>query len=150
MTIRNSAPSAASRLQGLTLDGGWNVKGQIPRGRNATGGTFSHSYLVERNDQKGFLKAFDFSHAFETGKDTIEILNALTSAYHHERDVLQICKDRRLSQVVIAIDHGSVQVPNTPGMDGRVFYLIFEMAEGDSVGKWMKRSGSTRAGAYGR
>jgi serine/threonine protein kinase len=123
--------SAAACLQGLTLSNGWKVKGHVRRSTHATGGTFSHSYVVEKEGHRGFLKAFDFSCAFETGADTIAILRDLTSAYEHERDVLQICKDRRLSQVVIAIEHGSVQVPSIPGMDGCVFYLIFEMADGD-------------------
>jgi serine/threonine protein kinase len=127
--------SAAACLEGLTLSNGWKVKGHVRRSKHATGGTFSHSYVIEKNGHKGFLKAFDFSHAFEIGADTISILRALTSAYEHERDVLQICKDRRLSQVVIAIEHGSVQVPAIPGMDGRVFYLIFEMADGDVRGQ---------------
>jgi hypothetical protein len=110
MADQTSKDSAAACLQGLTLRNGWKVKGHVRRSKYATGGTFSHSYLVERDGHKGFLKAFDFSGAFEAGADTIAILNVLTSAYEHERDVLQICKDRRLSQIVIAIEHGSVQV----------------------------------------
>jgi eukaryotic-like serine/threonine-protein kinase len=135
MAHATSKQSAAACLQGLSLSTGWTVKGHVRRSKYATGGTFSQSYLVEKDGRKGFLKAFDFSDAFEAGEDTIAILNALTSAYEHERDVLQICKDRRLSRVVIAIEHGNVQVPNIAGMDGRVFYLIFEMADGDVRGQ---------------
>jgi eukaryotic-like serine/threonine-protein kinase len=131
MTIHGPKLSAAACLDGLTLTNGWKIVGAVPRSKGATGGMFSHSYFVEKDGHKGFLKAFDFSEAFEPGVDTIALLGILTSAYEHEREVLKICKDRRLSQVVIAIDHGSVQVPGIAGMDGRVFYLIFEMADGD-------------------
>jgi eukaryotic-like serine/threonine-protein kinase len=130
MSLVNSE-SASALLQGLTLANGWEVRQHVRRGRNVSGGTFSHSYIVERSDRRGFLKAFDFSYAFDDGSDTIAILNALTSAYEHEREVLRVCSERRLSQVVIAIDHGSVQVPDMPGPGGRVFYLIFELADGD-------------------
>lgn len=123
--------AAAAQLEGLTLLNGWKVIRYLRRDERASGGHFSFSYLVERDGQEGFLKAFDFSEAFEPGQDTIKFLQMLTSAYEHEREVLSLCRDKRLSKVVVAIDHGDVQVPQREGMDGRVFYLIFEMAVGD-------------------
>lgn len=83
----------------------------------------------------GFLKAFDFSEAFEPGADTIALLQVLTSAYHFEREILQHRKNRKLSHVVRAVDSGEVQVPGYGVADGRVFYLIFEMADGDVRGQ---------------
>jgi len=122
---------AVAMLCGLPLTNGWIVKKEIDRSPHASGGTFSHSYLVEKEGKQGFLKAFDFSHAFESGKNTIEIISALTGAYEHEKEILQICAEKRLSKVVIAIDYGDVQVPNYNQIEGKVFYLIFEMADGD-------------------
>jgi serine/threonine protein kinase len=122
---------AAASLEGVLLEDGWKVIDPIAMGRNATGGTFSHSYVVQKNERKGFLKAFDFSDAFEPGKETIEFLRLLTSAYEHERDLLTLCKEGRLSKVVTAIAHGSVQVDGFDALSGRVYYIIFEMAEGD-------------------
>src|SRR5438876_10062324 len=110
MNIQDPKHTAAARLEGLTLANGWRVRSLLPRGENATGGTFSHSCLVEKDRRRGFLKAFDFSEAFETGRDTIALLRILTSAYEHEREVIRICEERRLSKVVIAIDHGRGQV----------------------------------------
>ena len=123
--------SAADKLQGLTLLGGWKVTGHLARNPNGTGGTFSQSYIAEKDGKVGFVKAFDFNKAFEPGVDTLETLRILTAAYHHECDVLDHCSDRRLSKVVLAIDKGEVQVPNMGTMEGRVYYLIFERAEGD-------------------
>lgn len=123
--------SAADQLAGLTLQNGWQVTRHLTRNPNGTGGTFSQSYEVKNGNRVGFLKAFDFSQAFDQGVDTVEAIQNLVEAYNHERDVLSHCGERRLSNVVLAIDHGSVQVPGLSQMEGRVFYMIFEMAEGD-------------------
>ncbi|MDY0885379.1 protein kinase [Dongia soli] len=123
--------TAAEKLEGMTLSGGWKVTKHLARRPNGSGGMFSHSYEVEKSDKRGFLKAFDFTDAFEPGAETIELLQILISAYHHEREILAHCRERRLSNVVLAIEHGNVDVPGYSQMEGRVYYLIFEMADGD-------------------
>jgi serine/threonine protein kinase len=123
--------SAAAQLKGLTLPNGWVVVHHLARHPNGSGGTFSESYRVERGEEVGFLKAFDFSDAFKPGVDTTQLVQILTSAYNFEKEILDHCGNRRLSNVVLAIDHGHTQVPGLGPMEGRVFYLIFEMAEGD-------------------
>ena len=123
--------SAADQLQGLTLDGGWVVQKRLPH-QPTTGGVFSVPYVVVDNDGKEhFLKALDFSRAFEPGRDTFRELENMTSIYNHERDILEHCKARGLSRVVVAVSHGYVQVPGFVIEAGRVSYLIFEMAESD-------------------
>ena len=125
--------SAASELVGLTLPQGWKVTRQLQRPDTGTGGLFSQSYEVVRGKDKGFLKAFDFSEAFEDGADTVAILDMLLSGYKHEKSILEHCADKRLSRVVLAVDHGQVTVPGY-GSDkskANVFYLIFERAECD-------------------
>ena len=132
--------SASAKLEGLELENNWKVVRLLERDPNATGGNFSNSYLVERPKnnslgqsavETGFLKAFDFSRAFDDGVDTIKALQTLTNAYEHERAVLEHIRDRRLSHAVTAIDHGTVQVGDMGQMEGRVFYLIFQLADGD-------------------
>jgi serine/threonine protein kinase len=123
--------TAASRLKGLVLDNGWRVTRHLARNPDATGGTFSESFEVKKEEKVGFLKAFDFSKAFEPGVDTTRAIEDLVQDFNHERDVLAYCGEKRLSRVVIAIDHGSVQVPGLSQIEGRVFYMIFEMADGD-------------------
>jgi serine/threonine protein kinase len=123
--------SAVDLLQGLTLPNGWLVREIIARHPNGTGGTFSLSYRVERGSEVGFLKAFDFAVAFDPGVNTPQMLQILGSAYDYEREILEHCRQRKLSHVVQAIDHGQVQVPGLSQMEGRVYYLIFEMAAGD-------------------
>lgn len=123
--------SAAGELKGLKLSNDWTVVEHLQRNPNGSGGTFSHSYQVEKDGKIGFLKAFDFAPAFDPGVDTIELMQILVGSYDHEKAVLEHCKTRRLSNVVMAIDAGFVQVPNLGAMEGRVYYLVFEMADGD-------------------
>jgi hypothetical protein len=61
--------SGADHLLNLTLENGWRVIRHLARNPNGTGGTFSQSYMVEKNGRYGFLKAFDFAEAFEPGRD---------------------------------------------------------------------------------
>ena len=123
--------TAAEQLTGLVLPGNWNVTEKLKH-VGTSGGCFSVPYVVE--DQNGtphFLKAFDFSSAFEPGVDVIKELQRLTSAFEHERDILEHCKARRLSAVTVAIAHGYVQIPGLSAQEGTVYYLIFERADSD-------------------
>ena len=98
----------------------------------SSGGMFSVPYSVHDQDGKPhFLKAFDFSQAFEPGQDVIRVLASLTALYEHERDILDYFKVQRLSRVVTAIKHGYVRVPGMSTLDGTVYYLIFELASCD-------------------
>jgi eukaryotic-like serine/threonine-protein kinase len=122
-------PASAS-LEGLVLQTGWTVTKALKPGSEATGGTFSNAYIVKMDGVEGFLKAFDFSDAFQN-KNVLEALNAFTTAYLYERDLLLYCREKRLRKVVVAIEHGETQVPDFDSMNGRVFYLIFHLADGD-------------------
>jgi eukaryotic-like serine/threonine-protein kinase len=106
MSSRNSA---AAKLLAVPLENGWKVVAQINLSANQTGGNFSHGYKVENEGRTGFLKAFDFSSAFNTS-DPDQILRNVqlfTSCFQHERDILYHCKTKRLSRVVVPIDQGS-------------------------------------------
>lgn len=125
--------SAAEELTGLILDGGWTVDRRVMH-VPSSGGVHSVPYIVkDTQGREHFLKALDFSYAFDDlrKKDAARILQDMTAAYNHERDILEHCKDRRLSRVVVAITHGYVQVPGFSSIEGTVAYLIFELAESD-------------------
>jgi serine/threonine protein kinase len=125
--------SAAAKLLGMSLPNGWEVVEVLSLSPNQTGGNFSHGYRVEREGKSGFMKAFDFSEAFNSADPDkiLENVQLFTSCFQHERDILHHCRNKRLSKVVIAIDQGSVVVPNFSRIEGNVWYLIFEMADGD-------------------
>lgn len=124
--------SPAERLVGLKLPGGWNVVRSTKAGYGATGGNFSCSYDVAHEDGSlGFLKALDYSVAFRA-KDPPSALQALTSAFVFERNILGQCRTRKMDHVVQAIGDGNVTVDDGPL--GKVDYLIFERADGDLRG----------------
>ena len=53
--------NAAQNLLGRTLLTGWKVIEKIKKEDNATGGNFSVSYKVTKDDEICFLKAFDIA-----------------------------------------------------------------------------------------
>jgi serine/threonine protein kinase len=122
--------SPAHRLVGLTLDTGWKVISKHERPPDTTGGKYSVCYHVEKDGQKAFLKALDFSRATtDKSQDLARALQALTEAFNFERDVLRTCAARRMDRVIAPLEDGEALVDRSPL--GRVPYLIFEQAEGD-------------------
>lgn len=118
----------AYRLVGRELQGGWKVTARHERVDGATGGKYSVGYDVERNGQKGFLKALDFSRA-KNAPDLPAALQALTQAFLFERRLLEACAARRMDRVIAPIDNGEVLVDDS--VLGRVSYIIFESADRD-------------------
>jgi len=79
--------SAAENLMGLDLDDGWKVVERLKH-ESSSGGMFSVPYLAHDKEGKPyFLKAFDFSQAFEPGRDVIRVLQSLTALYELIRGV---------------------------------------------------------------
>ena len=114
----------ARQLVGLTLDGPWTVTELLERPASATGGCFSQGYRVVGADgTKAFLKALDYTGALAESDDPARVLEALTTAYNYERDLLAKCKGRRMSRVVTILADGKVRVSDS--VDGVVQYLIF-------------------------
>lgn len=120
----------AERLLGRTLEGGWRVMERLSRAPGATGGCFSVGYLVEKTTgEQAFLKALDFSRALQSA-DPASALQVLTEAFLFERNILNLCSERRLDRVAKSIAHGTTHVPEA-GIIGAVSYLIFEKARGN-------------------
>jgi len=63
-------------------------------------------------------------------KDPAKALQRLTEAFNFERDLLDICRTRKMSRVVTAVAEGRVDIPEADG-PSVVQYLIFELADGD-------------------
>jgi len=121
-------PSEA--LKGIPVSDGWFVTEKIHKNIEATGGFFSCGYKVQRGTDIAFLKALDFSEAFND-PDPARKLQELTEAYNFERDLLYKCKKQHLSNIVTPICDGSVDVIGFPPGIGKVYYIIFDLADGD-------------------
>lgn len=131
---------ASTLLQGLVLDGGWKVIEILKRVPGATGGNFSTPYLVERIDESGtvhhaFLKALDFSAAVDMAMPIADAFRYLTNAYVFERDLVLMCSQKRMTNVIVGLGAGQVRVtdPTVNPLLVDVPYIIFEEADGGDV-----------------
>jgi len=122
--------SPAQLLKGKQLANGWNVIEQIVRPKNATGGCFSQSYIVEsESGTRAFLKAMDYKRAFASGSPAQNI-EPLVVEYNFERSLLKVCVEKRLSKVIKIIDTGKINIIESDPFSV-VEYIIFEIAQGD-------------------
>jgi len=119
----------ASRLEGKIIDR-WKILQKRIKTPDDNSGAFSSCYEVQNIEDNsfGFLKAINYQYAFNIlamGKSSTDFLQDLTANYNYEKDLLEFCKEKRMSRVVTAIAHGEYRE------DGEVFpvpYLIFETA----------------------
>jgi len=123
----------ANNLEQYNLDG-WHVTKKIPQ-TSSTGGNFSICYEAQHDDgRKGFLKALDYSRAFQ-GPNATEALQVMLSAYNFEKDLLQECLNKKMRYVVKIIGAGSLilspeQFPqNALVLYPRVDYIVMECAD---------------------
>ena len=106
-------------LSGMELDGGWKVVRRTTRAAEATGGYFSCGYIVEHADGRfGYLKALDFFSMLPDSPDPARDLEPLIRAFNFERDVLETCRQGKLSRIVTALGSGSVTVPGLEAQAG--------------------------------
>jgi len=118
------------QLRGKTTDDGWTVLRKISKSDVQTGGCFSVGYIVRNNDgREGYLKALDFQSA-QDAQDPPRALQKMLATFNFERDLLELCRENRMSRVVRALTNGAFVVPGAP-LD-QVYYLIFELADGDA------------------
>jgi eukaryotic-like serine/threonine-protein kinase len=117
----------AESLVGLTLTNGWQVNEIIKKKPGETGGHFSVCYIVEKNNQKAFLKALDLTSALHE-PDFIGSINSLSTAFLFERDLLFKCKNHHLSKIVTPLENGQYLFEGQPAFMS-VYYIIFEMAD---------------------
>jgi serine/threonine protein kinase len=111
------------------LNGRWKVVDLIQKQSFQTGSCFSVGYVVQDKDgTKAFAKVLDFSRALQE-PDTAKALNEMTDTFIFERSLLEICGTHGLTRVVRGLDYGDVSRQDVPL--GKLFFIIFEMAEGD-------------------
>jgi serine/threonine protein kinase len=123
-------PIPSESLSGLKLNDGWEVVEKLSKHPGATGGSFSCGYKVKDDKNVAYLKALDFSEAFKD-PDPPRRLQILTEAYNFERDLLLKCKSNHLTKIVTPVTDGSIDVHGFPIGIGKVYYIIFELADGD-------------------
>jgi serine/threonine protein kinase len=126
-------------LVGHTINNRWVVDSKIDlHEAKSTGGFFSIPYAVHDKDtgQKAFLKLLDVVKAIQRytdhGLSLAETLNRITSGHLFEVHLMEVCGERRLSRVVLALDHGEVNL-DVPFFGTIAFpFLVFELGDGDT------------------
>ena len=107
---------------------GWTVTKEMGTYPGMTGGTFSSGYIVEKEGQKAFLKAMDLQRAFPKGARAVQ---SVINQYIFEKDILDFCKDKRLTGIIHLYEAGEYDVGSTGNPANIIYYLIFELADGD-------------------
>ena len=131
----------AHRLLGLILEGGWHVTSMRSSQPDDTGAYFSVGYFADQVDAqesptgaRAFVKALDYSKWEELNlRTSADAIQALTSAFLFERDIVEACTGRHMANVVRGIDSGSVVVPGFAQPFATVNYIVFEVADGGDV-----------------
>ena len=124
--------NAAQNLLNLTLNSGWSVTKKIEKTDSQTGSFFSVCYLVEKDGETCFMKAFDFTKFLSIstpGTKVVDVMSDMVTAYKYERDLSEHCKNKHVTKVSF------VKVADEEMVAGYAIsivpYLIFELAEGD-------------------
>jgi serine/threonine protein kinase len=78
---------------------------------------------------RAFVKALDLSSWRQMSPDVATAVHVMSEAYLFERQVVEECAGRRMSNVIKGIASGQVEVGSGPF--ATVSYLIFELADGD-------------------
>lgn len=106
----------------MTLLNNWKVIERIRRDAVRSGEPRSSCYrAVGKNGENAFIKAFDFRQA-DIDTDPKSLENMLRE-FNHERDVHELCRDRRLARITRIHDTSKVVV------DGQaVHFLVCEYA----------------------
>jgi len=123
---------AAHSLCGRTLKKGWRVTEKITKSANSTGAFFSVCYKAEKDGQKCFLKAFDFTKFQQRpgeGERMTDIMAEMLDAYRYERKLSEHCKNHHVTKVAFVIDSDEEYLSGFT--IGTVPYLVFELADGD-------------------
>lgn len=127
--------TASCNLQGRLLvghqaDREWEVLDLLSVKEDETPGQFSVTYRVRAKDgTMAFLKASDIG-MFAQGADFLTRLVIAASAQKFEREILDHCRGNNMDRVVTAIDYGDFETTHE-GIRDRVFFIVFELAEGD-------------------
>jgi len=113
----------AERMEGLTLAGGWTVGKQIGSSHSRS----ARYHVTGPKGERAFLKALDFFRAYEA-KDTLAAMDDIISSIRHERDLIEMCGESKMSRIVRGLAYGDIRLEEN---EHAVWYLIFELAEGD-------------------
>lgn len=113
---------AANLLEGKMLLNGWKV---IKKLKNFEIESYASYYLVERPNQKGFLKAFDYSRASKHGCNSSDEILEMLKAFKFEKAILEKCSVKKHKNLISLIECGELKVAEAKEYPD-VNYIILE------------------------
>ena len=115
-------------LEDLYTQDGWHIKERITKELGSGGNFCSRDKVISKDGKKeGFMKAMDLSRA----QNDLRAMQKLITEYLFEQDILQVCKERKMSRVITPIEVGNITCPLFAPPANVVYYAVFDMAEGD-------------------
>lgn len=121
--------SAVHALVGKTLKTGWHVTEKASFKAGSTGGNFSVCYLVEKENQIGFLKAINILAFLREDVDLLQAMTEMLNTYNFEKEILTRCRNKNLTKVSKLLEASFENIPEF--LVPNVYYMIFEKADGD-------------------
>lgn len=122
--------SAVHALEGKTLKTGWHVIERVNPKPGSSGGGFSVCYIVEKDGQKGFLKALNMLSFIRDDKtDLLEAMTEMLNTFNFEKEILMRCSNKKLSKISRLLE--ASQENFTGYIAANVYYMIFEKADSD-------------------
>ena len=116
------------------IENGWTVTEFLKKNEDFTGGAYSLTFKVKKDEEFGFLKVYDFQSYIEKypEKEQADIQKLMLSHYIYERNLHTACSKRSIDKVCYAIGAGSMKIEVIPGIPPLLaHYLIFKLAESD-------------------
>lgn len=114
--------------------GTWQVVERVVALEGRSGGNFSAGYVAvdEETGHRGFVKAMDLhdaeSNAVMNGTSAFDEAYGLLRDYRFERDLLIQCRETGVRRIVVAREHGELQLDESNPLMSTVGYLIFDEA----------------------
>ena len=114
-------------LTGYKLNNDWEVKERLATIDNIENESFAITYKVEKEGKTAVLKALDFSIAL-IDEEPIAAIKNLTEKYNFEKELLELCLDNKLENVVKILDNGLIR-PLAGGVIPVPYFILEYSAE---------------------
>lgn len=121
----------ADRLVGCKLNNGWLVESKIEPIN------YSSCYIVKKDGQKGFLKAFDYSDLRKSGGRDLH--KRLSHKFERELEMLRKCREKNIDTVIQLLEDDCYFFEEG-NIGERVDYFILEFSEDGSVHDCLTKS----------
>lgn len=122
--------SAVHALEGRTLKTGWKIIEKAQSKPGSTGGNFSVCYIVQKENQMGFLKAINILSFVRDDGDLLGAGAEMLNTYNFEKEILTRCNNKNLSKVSKLLEASHENISGF--IVSNVYYMIFEKADGDA------------------